>query len=271
MGTKNKLALPLAVTISVIFICLSIFLFYKFYTLDRELKAINKEKPVSEPAKKAAVVKTSTDSEGRKHTTFDGEHNKVTKADLKSGTEVKATLDTVAMALDIQRKQIQEWQRIAITSQARALRAKEELDSIKKKSKYTYRNSWIQLGYEPGDYDTTSHSFKPGTFDYKYNVGLTHTQYNKRGRTLIDVFANDTNAVISGMDRYTIKPKPPYFNAKVKAESLYYTPRNELSSGAKLHLEFGKTTVSGGMYFNYMTGQWEQQYGVGLFLFKLKK
>lgn len=254
MTLKYKIIYPLVI---IVLIIACGWLAYKNIVKDRQIARDSKN------VKKAVtIIERRTDELGQNHVVFNADAQNITRNQVKQ-LPIKNTLDTVAKALDIQAKQIEQWQKIAITSQARELKARATIDSLKKKTRYTYQNKWVSLGYTMGNLDTLKNIYEPGTFDYKYSVDLNHTQYRKKGQSLIDVFLTDTNGSISGLDRYTIVPKKPFVTGSVKQNNTYNRSLNEIKSGAVGELNFGKLSVEGSFYYNYMTKKFEDEYGLG--------
>lgn len=146
----------------------------KYYSLKEkaEEKTITNQKTVEQAAQ---IVDRYVDSAGRNHTVIKSDENVLSHDWYKNGTAIKGGLiDTVATALNIARKQLQQVTQIATVSQARALKAERSVDSLKRVT-YFYKSRNLQMAYRPPI--AGADSSDQGEFDYKYNDSLNVVQY----------------------------------------------------------------------------------------------
>ena len=170
-----------------------------------------------------------TDTSGHHHFIIKSGSNTFIQSTIKQNPKISlGGADTVALALKIQREQIQYWMNIATTSQAKALKANSMRDSLGKLIKF-YKDKYIEIAYNPGK-DSTDN----GTFDYKKYEQLSVLQYWKRDHFLgprnsyMDISSNDPHTVITGTNTFTVKQDPNPFSLRAQLKSTYDFPSGRL-------------------------------------------
>jgi hypothetical protein len=162
--------------------------------------------------------------------------------------------DTVALAMDIQRKQIQQWQQIATLSEARALKAENKLDSAGRLVRY-YKSKFIQLAYHPPiSSDSTDH----GTFDYKKYEDLNVLQYWKRmhligpKKSFIDISSLDTNTTITNYRTFEVQSDPFPFSLTVQPRMDYFFTSGRFVPSASLIAGYKNWEVGYKYYYSHL-------------------
>lgn len=203
----------------------------------------------------APLVKKATDALNQKHSTFETTNNAVSKNTVAVS---KSVLDTIAKLSGVDKTKITNWQEIAMTSQAKYLKAVEVIDSLKNVSAY-YKGKYIELTYRLPLNPTDPND--KGSFDYKYNAKLntvvTNTGVRFLGapigtqREFTDVFMDDTNATIDGLRSLRIKPNENPFNINGNIFSNYLFEDKSVIAGVQIKIQLtDRFSVNGGYYYN---------------------
>jgi len=213
----------------------------------------------------ATIISRLVDSSGRNHITIRADGNTLPAGWEKDGTAIKGGLiDTVAQALNIARKQLQEVTQIAITNQAKHLRAERAIDSLQRIT-YFYKGRYMQLAYRPAakGADTTDH----GRFDYQYNDSINVVQYWKRRwllgarQSYIDIYPNDPNATINGVKRLVVKQKEPALGLRIQAVSNYDFSRRLMNIGPGVQFDINRFSLAGNYYYDFDAKQFRPSVG----------
>lgn len=244
---------------------------------DRE-KDLQSVEVLTNPA--APEVKRFTDSLKQNHATFDNTDNVV---DGKTVAVSKPLLDTIAKMSNIKPGQVTNWQQVAMTTEAKLLKAQKTVDSLRRVT-YRYKDQYVDLGYTPGNpADTTDR----GTFNFSYNAVLSSTEYKSGGKILgvqvfqphiyTDIYSNDPRTTINGYKTFRInKDRPVYglsldllarhkFGNKKQGEDKI-EPSTEPGLGLKFNA--GRTTFTGDTYFNPRTNNFSHEVGTRISIFK---
>ncbi len=176
-----------------------------------------------------------TDTAGHKHAVIAADQNKFNQSTINQNPTISlGGADTAALALKIQRDQIQYWMSVATKSEARALKAETRLDSAGKLVHY-YESKFIKLAFHPGK-DSTDN----GTFDYTKYEQLNALQYWKRlhiigpRTSFIDISSNDPNTVITGIKTFAVQPDPNPFTLRGQIKSTFDFANSRLTPAAGL-------------------------------------
>lgn len=194
------------------------------------------------------------DEKGSKHSTFDVTANKI---DDKLVAVSKSVVDTIAKLSNVKPSQVTDWQEVAITSEAKYLKAQKTVDSLKQVV-YTYKGQYISLLYRPNTGDTTVNI--DGTFDYKYNAKVT-TVKGATGLRLLgipvgtqrqfaDVSGDDTNMTINGLRTLQIVPNEQPIKLNAYAFANYLFTDKDIQIGAGAQIDVGRLNLNGGYYYN---------------------
>jgi len=220
----------------------------------QETKAEAKEKEkLADPT--APLAAQHTDALGQKHSSFETTGNAISQNTVAVS---KSVLDTISKLSGVNKKDIVNWQEIAMTSQAKELKARQIIDSLKGVALY-YKGKYIELTYRPAT--NPEDPDDKGVFDYKYNAKLNTVGTNKglrflgvpigSQRTFTDVFSDDVNATIDGLRTLQIKPKENAFNVNGYLFANYLFDEANVQTGAGLKVQItDRLSIKGGYYYN---------------------
>lgn len=200
----------------------------------------------------------------------------VTQNVLSGGTAVisKPLLDSILNIVNkngIKPKQLEAWYRIAMSSEARALKAEVKVDSLKRVVSYYYNSKYLNMTFTPPMLgDTTSQ----GTFGYRYNTLLDITQFSERNKFLglriganesyVDIANQDTNATVNGLRSILVKTERSKFELSMPTVALYNTHIGQVTVGQGLGIRYGKLSVVGAYAYNVSTRKTAPYVGFGI-------
>lgn len=226
-----------------------------------ENQSANNQKVVSQAA---TIINRYIDTSGRNHVVINSSENVLPANWYKNGTAISGGLiDTVAKALDIAKKQLQEVTQIATTTQAQKLKAERMIDSLKRLT-YYYKDKYLQLAYRPA---ASGDSTDQGQFDFKYNDSLNVIQYWKRKtflsakKSYIDIYSNDPRTTINGVKRLVVQQNEPAFGLRVQAVSNYSFSRKLLNVGPGVQFDFKRFSLVGTYYYDFDANSWRPTIG----------
>lgn len=212
----------------------------------------------------AEVVKTYTDELKQNHTVVKADEHVLTQKDVRSETAIsRPLLDTISMAINVMRKQVEQYTKISMSAESRALKAERRADSLQRVT-YTFQDKWLSLAYRPADpADTTD----AGEFDFKYNADLSVTQYWKRKWLLgakmsyIDIYSNDPRVSIRNLKRLTVEQREPLLGLRVQAVSSYGFADKGFRAGVGLQFDVKRFSVLGSYLYNTDRSAWNYSMG----------
>lgn len=213
----------------------------------------------------ATIIARKVDKQGLQHVTLEAAENIIPHSEVNKVAVSEGILDTTALYVGILKKQIENLQRVAFTSEAKALRAERKVDSMGKVVTY-YKGKFIDITYEPAD-SASAKYFPNGKFGYKYHGELQSTQYTSQKRllgfipmgkkkSLIDVFLTDSNAVINDVKRLTILKDEPYWNFRVQASGNFNPETGSFGVGPAARLDAGRLSFQLNRLYYPTTGHW---------------
>lgn len=227
-----------------------------------EDKSASNEETVNQAA---TIIDRYVDSAGRNHAMVKAEENVLPHDWYKNGTAIRGGLiDTVAKALNIARKQLQQVTQVATVSEARALKAEKRVDSLQRVT-YFYKSKNLQMAYRPPL--KTADSTDQGQFDYRYNDSITVAQYWKKKwllgakRSYVDIFSNDPNTTVNGVKRLVVEQKEPTFGLRVQAVGNYSFSRKLLNVGPGIQFDVKRFSIVGTYYYDFDANQFRPSVG----------
>ncbi|GAA4341584.1 hypothetical protein GCM10023149_53970 [Mucilaginibacter gynuensis] len=253
------------IAIAVLFVALIGSGCYIYYQ-GKDLKYAQSENTKSQATVKqaATIINRYIDTAGRKHVVVEDDENKLKNNWYQNGTAISGGLiDTVAQALNIARKQLQEITQVATVTKYEKLKAERKYDSLQRLT-YYYKDKYLQLAYRPArPGDTTDN----GQFDFAYNDSLHVVQYWKRKwllgakKSYVDIFSSDPRTTVNGVKRLVVEQKEPTFGLRVQAVSNYSFSRKLLNVGPGLQFDFKRFSLVGTYYYDVDANQWRPSIG----------
>ncbi len=196
----------------------------------------------------AKIIARQVDKFGSEHVTIKATENLYPLSAIKSPAVSVPLLDTIAMALKIRTKQLEEALRIQGTMKASNLRANYVIDSLKRRT-VVYRDRYVNLSYTPNQADSAA-----GTFDLAYNADIKVAQYYKRNwflgakKSYIDIWSVDPRLTINGVDRYKVEQKAPSFGLRVQAAGNVNPQTGAYGAGLGARIDFNRFSLQ----YNYL-------------------
>lgn len=226
-----------------------------------ESQSVTNQKTVSQAA---TIIDHYIDSSKRNHVVISSDSNKLEQDWYKNGTAISGGLvDTVATALNIAKKQLQEVTQIASTTRAEKLQALKTIDSLKRIT-YYYKDKYLQLAYRPSKSGDTTDN---GEFDFKYNDSLNVVQYWKKSwflgakKSFIDIYSNDPRTTVNGVKRLVVQQNQPNFGLRIQAVSSYSFSRKTLNLGPGIQFDFKRFSLVGSYYYDFDRSTWRPSVG----------
>lgn len=225
------------------------------------MAAIKTQKTVSQAA---TIINRYIDTSGRNHVVISADSNRLTTNWYKDGTAISGGLvDTVARALNIAKKQLQEITQIANTTQADKLKALKKYDSLQRIT-YFYKDKYLQLAYRPA---LPGDTIDNGQFDFKYNDSLNVVQYWKKKwfmgakKSYIDIFSNDPRTTINGVKRLVVQQEEPSFGLRIQAVGVYGFDAKKINVGPGVQFDFKRFSLTGTYYYDTDFSRWRPTVG----------
>jgi hypothetical protein len=202
---------------------------------DKQVKAIQTE---------AKEISRKVDSAGIETVLFDVTKNIARQSQLATIEATKGIIDTTAMALDIQKKQLTEILVINSTLAAENLKLKRNLDA-NSKPYYTYSGKGLNLKFTPPYNELDSND--QGTADFNANVSIKATQYWKRRwflgakKSILAVSSNSPFFKVNGSDFVEFEQRDPVFGLRIQAGANY----NPQTGSIAARLDIGRLSFQG--------------------------
>lgn len=235
--------------------------------LEKELKtnvdqSLKTKKAIETEAK---IISRKVDQFGAEHVTLDAKENIFPKSVFKTSVAVSTgILDTTALALKIQKKQIQDLTVVLSTVKAEKLKAEKQLDSLKSEF-YSYSDKYVNLKFRPPDSLTNT----TGSFDFTYNAELNTVQYYKRSFPIVgakksytDIWSNDPRTTINGVKKFSIAQRDPEFGLRLQLRSIYGVTSQKFYAGPGVSFDFKRFNFLGYTYYNYTDQRWQNVVGI---------
>lgn len=216
--------------------CLFLY-FFKSPKVEQAEKVIAKNKEAAAQIKaEVEIIAQKFDDDGLLHATIKA------KNDIKpEQAAYVGVLDTAAMKLNIQAKQIIELTAVITKLKARDLKATRIIDAMGKTS-FNYEDRFARIAFRPDTvFDTLG--ITGGQFDLDYNSELNIVQYGKRKwflgakQNYIDIYANDKRNTVNGVKRLTIKHNSPEFGLRFQGMSTYSIESQNIRTGPALRFD----------------------------------
>jgi len=240
---------------SIVFNLTSLFRNSKLESENLSLKAQknNVEKKIQT---EASIIARQVDKFGSEHVTISATENVYPASTLRQPAVSTGLLDTVAMALKIKTKQVEELTRINSTLNVKNARAYYSIDSLKRRT-IQYRDKYVSIAYTPDTTDTIA-----GTFDFKYAADIKIAQYYKRNwflgakKSYIDVWSQDNRVTINGVDRFQVEQKDPAFGLRIQASSTFHPKNGIYGFGGGARIDLGRFSVNPNYIYYPNSGTW---------------
>lgn len=206
----------------------------------------------------ATIIARDVDKNGLQHVTIEATKNIIPFDDVNKVAISKGIMDTTALAIGIQKKQIETLLQINATLRAENLRATQMIASNGIKS-YIYKDRFVNLKYTPSQ---TKDSLDAGQFDFTYNADLNITQYWKRKwflgskKSYIDIYSNDSRTTVNGVKQLTVQQKDPAFGLRIQAAANYNPQTGSIGVGPAARVDIGRFSVQGNYTYYPESSRW---------------
>lgn len=226
---------------------------YVFYKKPAERIVVPKEveKLVSIEADRAA--QKIKDKGGIEHAILDDKKNLIRDiSELDPAS--RDTIQKLVERLGIKEKELKYYQSYTATITRQNARLAKLNDS-------TYRHSNPNLvvdfhlrGGLPGSAKDTSY------INYQYRAGVNYAEYEKGGflglnkKRYIDVWLDDPNATINGLQRFRIQPKKDQFGVNVNATGMLIQDKPYIGPGVDVRL--GRSVLSAEYLRDFQAKEW---------------
>jgi len=193
----------------------------------------------------AKEIARKVDEKGIATVLYDITGHKVTPEQASSTEAIKGIIDTTALALDIQTKQLKQILVIKSALEAENLQLKKQLNS-QNRPYYTYSGNGLDLKFTPpNDLDSIARA------DFKANLTLKATQYWKRSwflgskKSILAVTSDNPMFKINGADYVEFEQKQPTLGLRIQANTSYNFDTGEIGYGPALRLDVGRFSFQG--------------------------
>lgn len=185
----------------------------------------------------------------------------------------KPLLDSIAGLSNVKASDITDWKQINASTEARALKAEKQVDSLKKTIYFIYKDKYVNIAYHPADSTDTT-----GTFDFKYDASLTATSYIKRTKFLglpigpvnsyTDIYSNDPRTTINGLKTFSVKEQQPFFGLRIQAGGSYSFRQKTYLFGPAAQLYLDRFSVTGTYYYSPIDNRFSPSIGARYDIFR---
>ncbi|RYF26541.1 MAG: hypothetical protein EOO42_01180 [Flavobacteriales bacterium] len=206
----------------------------------------------------ATIIARNVDKNGLQHVTIEAAKNIVPFNQVDKVAISQGIMDTTALALGIQKKQIESLLAVNSTLKAENLRAREILNASGGKA-YEYKDKFINLTYTPS---LGLDSLDKGKFDFTYNADLTITQYWKRNwflgakKSYIDIYSNDSRTTVNGVKQLTVEQKQPAFGLRGQAAVNINPETGSYGLGPAVRIDLGRFSIQGNYTYYPESSRW---------------
>lgn len=226
---------------------------YIFYNKPAQKVVVPKEveKLVNIEADRAA--KKIKDKGGIEHAILDDKHNLIKEvAELDPAS--RDTIQKLAERLNISERDLK-----SVTTYVATIERKYQ--KLVKLNDTTYRHSnpnltvdfHLRNGLEGSSRDTSY-------INYKYQAGVNYAEYEKGGflgigkKSYIDVWLDDPNATINGLQRFRIEPKKDQFGVNVNASGMLFQDKPYVGPGVDVRI--GRSVISAEYMRDFKEKKW---------------
>lgn len=253
----KKWYLPVAVIIMLILLGITIKLKIANYKLEKSYTKLIEAGILPKPQLKTntTIIERIVDKFGSEHVTVNAKENTYPASILKTDTDL-SVLDTIAMALDIKTKQVEQLTRVVSHLKAERLQGRYVVDSLKRRI-VKYTDEYVDIAYTPNELDTVA-----GKFDFMYNANLNIAQYYKRKWVLgakdsyVDIWSTDNRVKINKVDRVTIKPNQKKFGLTLQAVTGFDLAETELGYGYGVDVKLGRFSIQPTRVYQPSNNKW---------------
>lgn len=206
----------------------------------------------------ATIIARDVDKNGLQHVTIEAAKNIIPFNDVNKVAISKGIMDTTALAIGIQKKQIESLLQINATLRAENLKASQVIAANGARS-YVYKDKFVNLKYTP---PVTIDSLDAGKFDFTYNADLNITQYWKRKwflgakKSYIDIYSNDSRTTVNGVKQLTVQQKEPAFGLRIQAAANYNPQTGSIGIGPAARVDLGRLSVQGNYTYYPESTRW---------------
>lgn len=202
------------------------------------------DKVVQRIQTEANIIARQVDKFGSEHVTISAAENIYPVSALNQPAISTGLLDTVALALKIKTKQVEELTRVVSTISVQKAKAFYTIDSLKRRT-IQYRDRYVSIAYTPDTVDSVA-----GTFDFRYDADLKIAQYYKRNwflgakKSYIDIWSQDGRVKINGVDRFKVQQKDPAFGLRIQATSTFHPKNGIYGFGGGARIDLGRFSIN---------------------------
>ena len=201
-----------------------------------------------------AATKKIKDKGGVEHAILDDRKNVIDNiSDLDPAS--RDTISKLAQRLEITEKQLKHYVSYTATIERKYAQAVRLNDS-------TYRHSSPNLTVDFHLRGARDGSSRDTSFiNYRYQAGINYAEYETKGflgvfnkQRMIDVWLDDPNATLSGMQRFKIKPKPDNFGVSLNATGMLLEDKPYVGPG--IDVRIGRSTFTGEYLRDFSDKKW---------------
>lgn len=191
-------------------------------------------------------VTKEIDKKGFEHAVSDAVANTVSSVNFVRDS-AQQEMDSVLALRDLDRKQLQKWERYAVSWRDSFLMASQVNDTL-----YQFADAGLELEFVQPKTD------KP-YFNYKYDADIDYINYwdkkhfLARKKNYTDFWVNDTRATINGVRRIQVEARPDVVSAKIGIKGLYLQTPYVGPSGV---LKVGRIELGGSYLYDLDGKQW---------------
>lgn len=229
-----------------------------YYKAKYDNRTIISESVTKQIQTEAAIIARDVDKNGLQHVTIEAAKNIIPFNNIDKVAISDGIMDTTALAIGIQKKQIESLLQVNATLRAENLRANQLIAANGSKS-YVYKDKFVNLKYTP---PITIDSLDAGKFDFTYNADLNITQYWKRNwvlgakKSYIDIYSNDSRTTVNGVKQLTIQQKEPAFGLRAQAALNINPETGSYGLGPAVRIDLGRFSVQGNYTWYPESSRW---------------
>lgn len=229
-----------------------------YYKAKYDNRTVISESVTKQIQAEATIIARDVDKNGLQHVTIEAAKNIIPYNEVNKVAISKGIMDTTALAIGIQKKQIESLLQVNATLKAENLKATQIIAANGAKA-YVYKDKFVNLKYTP---PISIDSLDAGKFDFTYNADLNITQYWKREwflaskKSYIDIYSNDKRTTINGVKQLTIKQKEPAFGLRIQAAANYNPQTGSMGVGPAARVDLGRLSIQGNYTWYPESDRW---------------
>jgi|GEM_PF-4515631 len=203
----------------------------------------------------AKEVSRAVNAKGIENVIMDVTNNHAPSKVAADNTDIKDIVDTAAMALDIQTRQLKEVTVIKARLEAENLQLKAQLDS-NQHLYYTYNQNGLDLKLTP-PYDSSTYATADflGTFNLTAAQGYKKKWFLGKQKTLLSITSDNPYFKVDKVNYIGFDKDPPNFNLELQASSSF-TKLTGAGIGPGIKLEIGRFDLHGDYQYYQQTKNW---------------